>query len=81
MDMGVTWKAATETEDVFEARDIASGDVERTGTRVDLVFGSYSQLRALCEVYAADDGEALFVKQFVNAWVKVMELDRFDLHR
>jgi catalase-peroxidase len=81
MDMGVTWKAATETEDVFEARDIASGDVERTGTRVDLVFGSNSQLRALCEVYAADDGEALFVKQFVNAWVKVMELDRFDLHR
>jgi len=81
MNMGVTWKAATETEDVFEARDIASGDVERTGTRVDLVFGSNSQLRALCEVYAADDGEALFVKQFVNAWVKVMELDRFDLHR
>ena len=55
--------------------------MKRTGTRVDLVFGSNSQLRALAEVYAAGDGEALFVQQFVAAWVKVMELDRFDLDR
>ncbi|MEQ6247677.1 catalase/peroxidase HPI [Sulfitobacter sp. HNIBRBA3233] len=81
MDMDVTWKAATETEDVFEARSTTSGDVVRTGTRVDLVFGSNSQLRALAEVYAADDGAELFAKEFVDAWVKVMELDRFDLHR
>ncbi|MEQ6204679.1 catalase/peroxidase HPI [Sulfitobacter sp. HNIBRBA2951] len=79
MEMGVTWKAATETGDVFEGRDTTTGEVKRTGTRVDLVFGSNSQLRALAEVYAADDGEALFVQQFVDAWVKVMELDRFDL--
>ena len=78
MDMSVTWKQAG--EGVYEARDTATGDVKRTGTRVDLVFGSNSQLRALAEVYAAGDGEALFVKQFVAAWVKVMELDRFDLH-
>ena len=80
MEMGVTWKAVDETEEVFEARD-ATGTVKRTGTRVDLVFGSNSQLRALAEVYAAGDGEALFVDQFVKAWVKVMELDRFDLDR
>jgi catalase-peroxidase len=79
--MGVTWKSVTETKDVFEARDTDTGEVKRTGTRVDLVFGSNSQLRALAEVYAAGDGEALFVKQFVAAWVKVMELDRFDLDR
>ena len=79
MDMDVTWKAVSDAQDVFEARD-AAGAVKRTGTRVDLVFGSNSQLRALAEVYAAGDGEALFVQQFVKAWVKVMELDRFDLH-
>ena len=79
MEMGVTWKAVTETQDVFEARDTKTGEVKRTGTRVDLVFGSNSQLRALAEVYAAGDGEALFVDQFVKAWVKVMNLDRFDL--
>lgn len=81
MEMGITWKSATETGDVYEARDNATGEVVRTGTRVDLVFGSNSQLRALAEVYAADDGEALFVDQFVAAWIKVMELDRFDLDR
>lgn len=81
MDMDITWKATTEAQDVFEARDTATGAVKRTGTRVDLVFGSNSQLRALAEVYAAGDGEALFVTQFVAAWVKVMELDRFDLDR
>ncbi len=79
MDMGVTWKSVSETGDVFEAHDTSTGEVTRTGTRVDLVFGSNSQLRALAEVYAAGDGEALFVDQFVKAWVKVMELDRFDL--
>ncbi|MEH6647399.1 catalase/peroxidase HPI [Sulfitobacter sp.] len=79
MDMSVTWKAVSDADDVFEARDTTTDEVKRTGTRVDLLFGSNSQLRALAEVYAAGDGEALFVKQFVNAWVKVMELDRFDL--
>lgn len=79
MDMGVTWKSATDAQDVYEAHDLKTGEVKRTGTRVDLVFGSNSQLRALAEVYAAGDGEALFIQQFVNAWVKVMELDRFDL--
>jgi catalase-peroxidase len=79
MDMDITWKATSDAQDVFEARDTVSGAVKRTGTRVDLVFGSNSQLRALAEVYAAGDGEALFVQQFVAAWVKVMELDRFDL--
>ncbi len=81
MDMSVTWAPATETKDIFEARDRSTGEVKRTGTRVDLVFGSNSQLRALAEVYAAGDGEALFVNQFVDAWTKVMELDRFDLDR
>ena len=81
MEMDVTWTSVDETQEVFEARDTTSGDVKRTGTRVDLVFGSNSQLRALAEVYAAGDGEALFVDQFVKAWVKVMELDRFDLDR
>lgn len=79
MDMGVTWKSAADDQGVFEAHDVTTGDVKRTGTRTDLVFGSNSQLRALAEVYASVDGEELFVKQFVAAWVKVMELDRFDL--
>jgi catalase-peroxidase len=81
MEMDVTWKSVSETDDVFEARDTATGEVKRTGTRVDLVFGSNSQLRALAEVYAAGDGEALFMDQFIKAWLKVMELDRFDLDR
>ncbi len=79
MDMGVTWKAAAGDSGVFEAHDVSTGEVKRTGTRADLVFGSNSQLRALAEVYASVDGEELFVNQFVAAWVKVMELDRFDL--
>ena len=79
MDMGMTWKSAADDQGVFEAHDVTTGDVKRTGTRTDLVFGSNSQLRALAEVYASVDGEELFVKQFVAAWVKVMELDRFDL--
>jgi catalase-peroxidase len=73
------WKASGATEGVFEGRDRASGEVRWTATAVDLVFGSHSQLRALSEVYAAGDGEEAFVRQFVAAWDKVMNLDRFDL--
>ncbi len=79
LDMGTRWSAVGEAEDVFEGRDRASGDVKWTGTRVDLVFGSNSQLRAIAEEYAAAGGDALFLDQFVSGWVKVMENDRFDL--
>ena len=79
LDMGTTWKAVSEADDVFEGRDRATGDLKWLGTRVDLVFGSNSQLRALAEVYASSDGEASFVQDFVAAWTKVMNLDRFDL--
>ena len=78
LDMGLTWKPTSEAEDLFEARD-ASGAVKWTGTRVDLVFGSNSQLRALSEAYAQDDAKAKFVRDFVAAWTKVMQADRFDL--
>jgi catalase-peroxidase len=78
LDMGVEWKPIS-GESVFEARDRATGEAKWTGTRVDLVFGSNSQLRALAEVYASDGNEAKFVADFVKAWVKVMENDRFDL--
>ena len=80
LDMGVTWSPTSEAEELFEGRD-AKGNVKWTGTRVDLVFGSNSQLRALSEAYAQDDAGAKFVGDFVAAWVKVMEADRFDLHR
>ncbi len=79
LDMGTTWKAASPAEDVFEGRDRASGDLKWTGTRVDLIFGSNSQLRALAEVYGTSDSEAKFVADFVAAWSKVMDLDRFDV--
>ena len=79
MDMSTSWKAAPGSEDVFEGRDLASGEVKWTGTRVDLVFGSNSQLRALAEVYASDDSKEAFVHDFVAAWTKVMNLDRFDV--
>ena len=79
LDMGVTWKAASEDHLLFEGRDRKSGDLKWTGSRVDLIFGSNSELRALAEVYAADDAKPRFVSDFVAAWVKVMELDRFDL--
>ena len=79
MDMSVEWKPVGDGDHLFEARDRASGDVKRTGTRVDLVFGSNSQLRALAEVYAQDDNADRFKADFVKAWVKVMEADRFDL--
>lgn len=79
LDMGTEWKATAENEDVFEGRDRASGELKWTGTRVDLIFGSNSQLRALGEVYGCEDAQEKFVNDFVAAWVKVMNLDRFDL--
>ncbi len=79
LDMGTEWKAVSKTPDVFEGRDRKTGKVKWTGTRVDLVFGSNSQLRALAEVYGSADAQEKFVKDFVAAWNKVMNLDRFDL--
>ena len=81
VDMGTVWKAVSEAEDVFEGRDRATGELKWTGTRVDLVFGSHSQLRALAEVYACADSKEAFVKDFVAAWTKVMNLERYDLAR
>jgi catalase-peroxidase len=79
LDMSTDWKATSEAGDTFEGCDRKSGELKWTGTRVDLVFGSNSQLRALAEVYAQDDAKEKFVRDFVAAWNKVMELDRFDL--
>ena len=79
--MATEWKVSTETEDVYEGRDRSTGELRWTGTAVDLVFGSNSQLRAIAEVYAGDDAKEKFVRDFVAAWDKVMTLDRFDLHR
>jgi len=79
LDMGTEWKAASDAKDVFEGRDRKTGALKWTGTRVDLVFGSNSQLRALAEVYGSSDAQAKFVQDFVTAWTKVMNLDRFDL--
>jgi catalase-peroxidase len=79
LDMGTEWKAASDAKDVFEGRDRKTGALKWTGTRVDLVFGSNSQLRALAEVYGSSDAQAKFVQDFVAAWTKVMNLDRFDL--
>ena len=79
LDMATEWKPVSEAEDVFEGTDRTSGDVKWTGTRVDLIFGSNSQLRALAEVYAGNGAEGHFVSDFVAAWTKVMDLDRFDL--
>ena len=79
LDMGTEWKPVSAAEDVFEGLDRDSGEVKWTGTRVDLIFGSNSQLRALAEVYAETGGEARFVNDFVAAWGKVMNLDRFDV--
>jgi catalase-peroxidase len=81
LDMRTSWKATSDAKDLFEARDAASGEVEWTATRVDLVFGSNSQLRALAEVYGSADAGGKFVEDFVAAWTKVMNLDRFDLGR
>ena len=79
LDMGVTWHGVDGSTEVFEAKDRSSGKVVRTGTRADLVFGSNSQLRALAEAYASDDAKGSFVTDFVAAWTKVMNADRFDL--
>lgn len=79
LDMGITWRATSEDDALFEGRDRTSGELRWTGTRVDLIFGSNSQLRALAEVYGCSDSESLFIRDFVDAWVKVMNLDRFDL--
>ena len=79
LDMGTTWQATSDADDAFEGRDRKTGDLKWTGTRVDLIFGSNSQLRALAEAYASDDSQEAFVTDFVAAWGKVMNLDRFDL--
>ena len=79
LDMGTEWKAASDDENAFEGRDRGTGELKWTGSRVDLVFGSNSELRALAEVYGSDDAGEKFVRDFVAAWDKVMNLDRFDL--
>jgi len=79
LDMGTEWNAVSDANEIFEGRDRKTGNVKWTGTRVDLVFGSNSQLRALAEVYGSADAREKFVQDFVAAWAKVMNLDRFDL--
>jgi catalase-peroxidase len=79
LDMSTTWKASSENDDVFEGRDRATGELKWSGTSVDLIFGSNSQLRAIAEVYACDDAKDKFLNDFVSAWNKVMNADRFDL--
>ncbi len=79
LDIGTEWKPVSEAEDVFEGRDRDTGEVRWTGTRVDLIFGSNSELRALAEIYGSSDGEEKLVRDFVAAWDKVMSNDRFDL--
>ncbi|MCL4125559.1 UNVERIFIED_CONTAM: hypothetical protein GTU68_016398 [Idotea baltica] len=79
LDMSTTWQAVSQNDDVFEGRDRITGQLKWIGTRVDLIFGSNSQLRALSEVYGSEGSQSRFVADFVQAWVKVMELDRFDL--
>jgi len=79
LDMRYEWKATDESKELFEGRDRETGEVKYTASRADLVFGSNSVLRAVAEVYASSDAHEKFVKDFVAAWVKVMNLDRFDL--
>jgi catalase-peroxidase len=79
--MGTTWKAVSESWDMFEGRDRKTGELKWTATRVDLIFGSNAQLRAIAEVYGCADAQKKFVQDFVAAWTKVMNLDRFDLAR
>lgn len=81
LDMGIKWKPTSKDVDVFEGRDFVTGELKWTGTRVDLIFGSNSQLRALAEVYASADARKKFVEDFIAAWTKVMNLDRFDLRQ
>lgn len=79
LDMRTEWKATSEAKELYEGRDRSTGEQRWTGTRVDLVFGSNSILRAVAEVYASSDAQEKFVHDFVAAWTKVMQLDRFDL--
>ncbi len=79
LDMGTVWKATSDDDDFFEGRDRVTGDLKWTGTRVDLIFGSNSQLRTIAEVYAGNDSDEMFLRDFIAAWNKVMTLDRFDL--
>ena len=79
LDMGTKWQPSADAHGVFQGRDRKTEEAKWTGTRVDLIFGSHSQLRALAEVYGSSDGQAQFVKDFVAAWTKVMNLDRFDI--
>jgi catalase-peroxidase len=79
LDMSTQWKPSAGSEDVYEGRDRKTNEVKWTGTRADLIFGSHSQLRAFAEVYACADSKEKFVKDFVAAWGKVMNLDRFEL--
>jgi catalase-peroxidase len=79
LDMGTEWRPSVSEEHVYEGRDRATGDLKGTATAVDLVFGAHAQLRALSEVYAQEDSKEKFVRDFVAAWDKVMNLDRFDL--
>jgi catalase-peroxidase len=79
LDLRTTWKARGDRDEVFEGSDRATGQLKWTATRVDLIFGSNSELRAIAEVYGSKDAEEKFVRNFVAAWTKVMNLDRFDL--
>jgi catalase-peroxidase len=81
LDMSVKWEKSSGKEGVYEGRDRATGELRWTATPVDLIFGSHSELRAIAEVYAAEDGREKFVQDFVDAWTKVMTLDRFDVRR
>jgi catalase-peroxidase len=81
LDMSTVWKATTDSKEVFVGSDRKTGDVKYSATRADLIFGSNSELRALAEVYASSDAKEKFVKDFVAAWVKVMNLDRFDVKK
>jgi catalase-peroxidase len=81
LDMRTSWKATSDAKDVYEARDAKTGRIEWTGSRVDLVIGSNAQLRALAEVYASADAQEKFVHDFIAAWSKVMNLDRYDISR
>ena len=81
LDMSTAWNPKNGEETSFEGRDRKTGKIKWTGSRVDLVFGSNSVLRAIAEVYGCDDGKERFVNDFVKVWTKVMNLDRFDLHK
>ena len=78
LDLNTSWKAISKNEDLFEGCNRETGDLLWTGTRVDLIFGSNSELRALAEIYASEDSQEKFINDFVNAWSKIMNLDRFD---